>query len=30
MKLNRTSVVEDSAKFTNLTVFWTKFVPREM
>ena len=29
-KLNRTSVGGDSTEFTKLTVFWTKFVPREM
>ena len=28
--LDRTSVIGDSAEFTNLTVFWTKFVTREM
>ena len=30
MKLRCTSVARDFADFTNLTVFWTKFVPFEM
>ena len=30
MKHERTRVARDSAKFTNLIVFWIKFVPLEM
>ena len=29
-KIERISVAGDSAKFTNLTIFWTKFVLLEM
>ena len=29
-KLERTSVAGDSTEFTNLTMFWIKFVPLEM
>ena len=29
-KLDHTSVVGDSTEFKNLTIFLTKFVPREM
>ena len=30
MKLKHSGFVGDSAGFTNLTIFWIKFVPLEM